>query len=145
MAIDTSIRQRIRDAVIAALNGGADSPAMAVKARTDAFAPEELPKYLVRFVDESGSLASRATAARALTFRIECHVSGAAPDDLLEPLLVYAVSTIFADAPLAALVERIDEPHLGWDLEGGYLEGGLAYIDVPVMFTTQRGDPTVGK
>jgi hypothetical protein len=139
-----SYRDKIIAAAVAALNAPGDKPATAYRTRTDAFAQTELPAMLVYPVREQAERAGRTVSKRTLLLRVEVMTSGDAPQDaVLDPVLVYVVRTLYADANFLGMILALEEQSIEWQVEGGELDYAIAVVDFALTYTSQVDDPTV--
>lgn len=140
-----SVGEDIVEAIADALNAPAGKPCTTWRTRVEALSEEhELPAFIVYAVNEQVETASRDVAKRTRTVRLECLVAGEAPADaLIDPLYVFAVKTLFADAALWAQIRGLAESQIKWDTESGYQDLAIAQVDFDVVFATKRTDPTV--
>jgi len=139
----SSIREQIITAFVSALQAGANPPGAIFRSRAEPLsAREHLPAFAVYPIEEDPSDEGSTITMRRLTVRVECFVAGMPPQDAaLDPLLVYAVKTVFADANLAARLFHLEEKHTAWDFESSYEGVAAAPLDFVVTYATTRGDP----
>lgn len=139
----TSVREQIITAFVDALEAGMNPPGPIFRSRAEPLsARDHLPALVVYPLEEDCSEEGSSIALRALTVRVECLVAGMPPQDqALDPLLTYAVKTVFADANLAARLFHLQEKHTSWDFEKSYEGVAAAPLDFLVTYATTRGDP----
>lgn len=146
MPIPQSKRDQIVAAAVAALNAGADKPCTAYRSRVDAFAATELPAFVVFPVENDPERMGPNTTKHKFTLRVECLTKGEAPQDqALDPLLVYVVKTLYADAAFTALLKGLEEGPTRWDVEPAYDDVAIASLDLYVTHATAATDPSVAK
>ena len=139
----SSIREQIVTAFVDALKVGTNRPGPIFRSRAEPLsARDQLPAFVVYPTEEECSDEGSSIAMRVLTLRVECLVAGMPPQDqALDPLLVYAVKTVFADVNLQARLFHLEEKHTGWDFEKSYEGVAAAQLDFVATYTTTRGDP----
>jgi len=67
---------------------------------------------------------------------------GLAPDELLDPLLVWAVQALMADPTLGGIAIGVAEDEITWDVESFDQEFARALQTFTVMLRTNATDPT---
>lgn len=138
-----SVGEAIVKAVAAALNAPGNKPATTYRTRVDAINSGELPAFVLFAVEESSQRVSQNVRYRTRTLRLEAHVAGVPPaDSLTDPLYVFAINTLYADAALFALIRQLDETRVQWEGMPSYEDRAVAAIDFDVVFSTFI-DPTV--
>lgn len=146
MPIAQSQRDKIVAAAVTALNAGVDRPGTAYRTRVDALAANELPAYVVYPAKNSAERMGPNTTKHAFTLRVECHCAGEAPrDQALDPLLVYAVKTLYADATFTGLLKGLEEGDTDWDVEPAFEDAAVATLEMLVTHATAANDPSVAK
>ena len=138
-----SIREQIVTAFVDALKLGTNRPGPVYRSRAEPLsARDQLPAFAVYLIEEDCSDQGSTIILRQLTLRVECLVAGLPPQDAaLDPLLTYAVKTVFADANLAARLFHLEEKHTDWSFQSSYEGVAGASLDFLVTFATTRGNP----
>lgn len=138
----SSVREQIVTAFVDALKIGANRPGPIFRSRAESLsARDELPAFVVYPVEENCEDAGSTVAMRELTVRVECLVAGMPPQDAaLDPLLIYAVKTVFADGNLASRLFHLQEKRTAWSFEKSYEGVAAAELDFLVTYATTRGD-----
>ena len=139
----SSIRKQIITAFVDALKVGTNRPGPIFRSRAEPLsARDQLPAFAVYPIEEDPSDQGSTITLRVLTVRVECLVAGMPPQDqALDPLLVYAVKTVFADANLQARLFHLEEKRTAWTFESSYEGVAAAQLDFLVTYATTRGDP----
>ena len=139
----SSIREQIITAFVDALKAGTNRPGPIFRSRAEPLsARDQLPAFVVYPTEEECADEGSSIAMRVLTLRVECLVAGMPPqDEALDPLLIYAVKTVFTDANLAARLFHLEEKHTAWTFESSYEGVAAAQLDFLVTYATTRGDP----
>jgi hypothetical protein len=114
-----------------ALNLPSNKPATTYRTRVDALEAKELPAMILYAIEESGSrLPGPAPGVRRRKVRLEMMVEGQPPaDTLVDPLYVFAVNTLLADATLAGMLRRLEETSFMWETEASYQDACVAVCD----------------
>ncbi len=149
----TTIREAIIVAVVAALNaGGSASPSGLTvhRERTRPIEVDSLPAILVYADDDVPKpLAEQRYKAplteRQLSLFLECRAQGSAavpPDAALDPILIWAAKTIFADESFSGLASGVEEGRTVWSSREGDVPMAAAKWSITIKFRTSRLDPT---
>lgn len=80
-----------------------------------------------------------------LTVRLECRAVvavGSAADAILDPVLVWATQSLFADESLGGLASAIEETACQWGADEADETYAVAWKDVTVTFACLANDPT---
>jgi hypothetical protein len=141
-----SVRDQIIAATIAALNtstpGGVPA---AVRVRMEPYQPSDLPTLTVApHTDEGSPLKSDRWGPileRLLIMRVSIYVSGAAPDALADPIIVWCEKTLNSN-PLGALATDILPGRFEWQYANEDQAYALLLADFHVQYQTLRTDPT---
>jgi hypothetical protein len=138
-----SVGEQLVQAMSDALNNGTSPPCTCFRTRIDAFATKELPAFVIYAVHEKPETRGPGTKLRKRTVRLEAMVAGEPPaDSLVDPLYVYAINTLLADANLRQYIRRLEESQVQWETEASYQDACIAAIDFEIAFVTTN-DPTV--
>lgn len=138
-----TVGEQIRKAMVLALNTPAAKPATCYDNRRDAFAVGELPAFDLYSVEEKAVRQTDTITERRRRMRLECLVAGLPPQDqAADPLISYAVQTLFSDSTLAGMSFYLDQTEILWQTEPGEEEACIALLDFEVAFTTLAQDPT---
>lgn len=158
MPEDSSVGERIVEAVLTALNDGTDAPCKFFRTRQDAFHSKELPAGVVFALAEDTKRRGedsidplRTTyrqlpdaAVRERKIRLELHIAGEPPiDAAADPIYVYAVKTLHANLGLQGLIRGLAESSVQWETDASYDDRCLAAIDLRFVFATKATDPTI--
>ncbi len=155
MAIGTSIRERILQQLVVAMNAGVEKPGPTYRTRAEALSgggggaedtTGELPAYVLFALDSTPERKSPTTTYHQLTFRLECLMAGEPPmDAALDPMLVYAAQTLFTACEALGMVKGLEEAQIQWEVEPAYDNVAIATADFRVEFATAANDPTTEK
>lgn len=134
--------------MVTALNAPSNKPCTTQRSRIDAVATSEFPAFVLYSVNERVALKGPNTAMRTRTVRLEIMVQGQPPADVqCDPLYVYAVQALKADAtltaPVTGLTRYLRESQVQWEVEPSYQDVALALVDFEFEYVTQANDPTV--
>jgi hypothetical protein len=138
-----TLRERIIDAVVTALNAGrpADVPE-ATRLKTTPYEPSQLPAmtvYPVREDVEDVGGRFGPLVKRALTLRVECRAIGDPVDRNLDPLLAWATKALSGN-DLGGLVIDIAETGTEWAVEPAEAVHGIAVVDFTALYATKTND-----
>jgi hypothetical protein len=140
-----SRREQILAAAIAALNAASNPPATAYRTRIDPVNQGELPAIVLYGLKETVEHAGPTTRRRILTMRLEIVQEGAAPADAaIDPIYLFAVNTLMADATLGGLVKGLYEIAVQWETEASYQDACVAVVDFEVHYTTTENPSVPG-
>jgi len=145
-----SAGEQIVQAMVNALNAPSPKPCTTYRSRVDAFNQPELPAMVLYASKETAEVLSHRTAVsggrmrRKRKVRLEAVVAGNPPaDQALDPLYVFAVQTLQADAALQALVRQLYDSDLEWETEASTQDTALALVEFEAVYITPVDDPTV--
>ncbi|MBZ5700255.1 MAG: hypothetical protein LAN84_00250 [Acidobacteriia bacterium] len=148
-----SIREQIMVALVAALGaGGAGSPpGLTVhRERTRPIEIDSLPAILIYADDDVPKTLGQQTYAAPLTERqfsltLECRAQGSngiSPDEALDPVLVWAATTVLANERFGGLASGVDEGRTAWSSREGDVPVASAKLSFTIRYRTSRLDPT---
>lgn len=155
-----SIREQIVLAIVAALGVGSTKSGGTVIAppsgltihreRTRPIEVDSLPAILVYSDDDvpktlAGQTFGAPLTERQATVSLECRAQGSStvpPDAALDPILVWAALTIFADDRFGGLASGVEEGRTVWNSHEGDVPIASAKWSITVKFRTSRLDPT---
>ena len=138
-----SAGETIVQAMVDALNKPADKPCVCYRSRVDAFAQAELPAMVLYAVEETGVIKGPDTMLRTRHVVLELLVSGEPPaDQKIDPLYVYAVQALQADATLAPLLRKLHDAHIQWETEPSVQDVAAGLVKFEAVYVTKLTDPT---
>jgi hypothetical protein len=145
-----SIREQIMTALIAALSSGGPSGLTVHRERTRPIETDSLPAIMVYADDDvPATLAKQIYKAplteRQLSIALECRAagsSGVSVDEALDPILVFATQTIFANEQFGDLASGVEEGRTVWSSKEGDAPVAAAKISFTIRYRTSRLDPT---
>jgi predicted secreted protein len=136
-----SVRDQVIAAAVAAMNAGS-APGIAYRTRVDAFSAGELPAFAIYPATEALERVSVNVVKHTMTLRAEAMTAGVAPqDEALDPLLVYAVKTLYASAEFQTFLKDFSEERVQWQVEAAQDDIACAAQDFRVVFLTLANDP----
>lgn len=143
-----SIRAQALAAMAAAL-AGAGKPAGVFVHRQRALPIERdaLPAIVLYVLEEEGEPVAQAgdpLRARHCTVRAECRVACAIseiPDDVLDPLVTWAVKALVGDQQLGGLTNFVTEQHTSWDAVAADKVYAAAAVDFLMAYDTASSNP----
>jgi hypothetical protein len=149
----SSIREQIIEAAMVLLNTGTPGGVPATqRARMEDYTPEELPAITIKAMREEDAYEKEGARsyflARTFTLRVEVRVAGPAPDQLADPLLVWAGQVLGGQVfPSGAVNLATDcvESLLEFQYASEDQPYVLAQLDFRVYYSTLKGDPTAGQ
>ena len=146
-----SIREQIIQAVVAALDGSGKPAGLTVhRYRTRPLEKDDLPAQVVYPAGTGGAVAETVRlyggtndVLRELRVRIESRVMGAQPDQLLDPLYIWAVKAVMSDPTLGGLAHEIREEATSFDAVEFEQPVGASATDIIVEYVTSQDDPEI--
>lgn len=149
----SSIRDQIIAAAVVALNASTDQSGnarpsgmpQADRLRMEPYQLEDLPAIVVMPLREEveplkdsrwGPLVNR-----VLTLRVACYAAGNPADELIDPMLTWAVATLDSNQ-LGGLANDILEGLIEWQYASEDQPFAVALADFRIMYQTKRADAT---
>lgn len=158
--MSTSIRERIVDAIVTALEAPGGPSGLSVhRFRTRPLTKDNLPAQVVYVVEERSVIAGNVsfTTPTAMTgaltgdltehqllVAVESRVAGDPPDVALEPLVVWATQQVLADPTLAGLAISTLEYDTKWTAQEADQVYGAASQMFVIQYFSLAADPTSG-
>jgi hypothetical protein len=148
----TSIREQIMTAIEAALGADGGPAGLTVhRERTRPIETDSLPAILFYAGDDLPKpLAQTSYRAplteRQLSLEVQCRALGTselAPDQVLDPLIVWANLQIFLDETFGGLANGVEEIRTVWSSREGDKPIAAATIHFTIKYRTSRLDPTL--
>jgi len=146
--VSASVRDRIVDAAIAALNASAAKPTGAPAVddtRMEPYAVNELPAVTVFELREEDEYEKSGRWAyflkRTMTLRVEIRVAGDPPRKVIDPLYVWAGKAL-AGQQFGGLAEDCIEALSEWQYADNDQPYALLSVDFRVFYVTLKADPT---
>jgi hypothetical protein len=144
-----SIREQIIQAALALLNTGTPSGVpQTQRARMEGYDPSELPAIAIKSVREEDEYEKEGKRSyflkRTFTLRVEVRVVGPAPDQLADPMLVWAGKQLGGQTFLSGgvnLAEECLEALTEWQYASEDQPYVLAQLDFRVYYNTLKTDP----
>lgn len=137
-----SVRERIVDAVVAALNAPGKPAGLTVhRSRTRPIDKDRLPAMVVYLATEDVGDHAAIAVMRTLRIRVECRVTGDPPDTVLDEHVTWAVKALKADEKLGGLAVRINEVRTVWDAAERDKVYAAAATEFEIEYATAYNDP----
>jgi hypothetical protein len=156
--LPNSVREQIAAAVVTALgvsvtpNGKYVPPANLTihRERTRPIETDSLPSIMVYFEDDAPKTFDQQRyrsplTERSMSLALECRAQGSqsvAPDQALDPVLVWAVLAGFADETFGGLALGAEEGKTTWKSREADVAVAAATLRFSIRFRTSRLDPT---
>jgi hypothetical protein len=147
----TSIREQIMTAIEAALGASGGPPNLTVhRERTRPIETDSLPAILFYAGDDAPRPLAQSNyraplTERQLALEVQCRALGTtalSPDQVLDPLIVWANLQMFLDETFGGLVNGVEETRTVWMSKEGDQPIAAATIHFTVKYRTSRTDPT---
>lgn len=149
----SSIREQIAQAVVATLSFATGMPAGLTvhRERTRPIETDSLPAIMVYFEDDAapkpfdGQKKRSPLVVRDVQIGLMCRAAGSqslAPDQALDPILIWAAQRMFADETFGKLALSTEEGRTEWKSREGDLPVAAATIKFSILYRTSRLDPT---
>lgn len=141
-----SKRETIIQATISALEAtGKPAGLLVHRFPTRSLDSDDLPAIAVfPLTDPAGEVTHDGHRDHALTLGLELRAqasSGQSPDQALDPLYVWAVRALFADATLGGLTTALWEGSTEWSAEERSAVFGAALLTFEIEYETTEADP----
>lgn len=146
----TSIREQILAVLGAALAGGGPAGLTVHRERTRPIEIDSLPAIMVYAEDEqpkplAGQNYRAPLTERQLSIGVQCRAKGSSstsPDEALDPVLVWAIQTVFANETFGGLANGVEEDRTVWSSREGDDPIAAATVHFTIKYRTSRLDPT---
>jgi hypothetical protein len=151
MTIATSIREQLLEAIEEAFDADGGPTGLTVhRERTRPIETDSLPAILFYAEDEDprplgGEMYRAPQVERQLSIAVQCRAQGsveASPDEVLDPVLVWALQQMFLDETFGGLANGVEEGRTVWSSREGDVPVAAATIHLTVKYRTSRLDPT---